>query len=101
MGRLRGALGSLGLLGLLGAMVKKEQDSSSPEAVWATPWVEALADFAMDLAARGDEGPDAVKHLRARARRRPKALRRAAAFVRFGGAIQEDRISHRANRLLL
>jgi hypothetical protein len=55
----------------------------------------------MELAHQGDEGPDAVVKLRAKAKGNPRRLRRAAAIVRFDGDVTEDRVSHQANRLLL
>ena len=89
------------LASMLFRSTKRQIDAHVPVAVSSTKLSQHLAAMALQFAHDGQVDIAAVEALRSAAGRRRKELRRAAAGVRIGSEVNENRIHFRANQLLL
>ncbi|HEY4021739.1 MAG TPA: hypothetical protein VGM75_23845, partial [Pseudonocardiaceae bacterium] len=80
---------------------RRQIDADEPVIVSSTKRSEQLGRMAMRFALDGHMDSAAVVELRSAAGRRRKELRRAAASMRLGGGVNENRSSYIANQLLL
>ncbi len=100
-GRAKRLVGGLGIFAALKAMEKHAETQDEPEIISGNARVRQLSSLAVDLAKGDRTDAECVRTLVDAAGRKQRDLSKAAAVVRFGGAAKVDRISDRANRLLL
>jgi hypothetical protein len=84
-----------------GQAAKRQIDADEPQVVSHTKRSRHLLRMVTPFAADGRMDSAAVEALRSVAGRRDKDLRRAAASVRMGGGVDENRFRYVANQLLL
>jgi hypothetical protein len=94
-------LGAIGTSSLLRSLGDQELDEPRPKVVWNTVRSSELRHLAFDLVDSDRDDTEAAAVLARAAGRHTKELRQAAATIRSDRRVDEDRTSHRAERLLV